>query len=244
MLRKYIVAGFMLLCSAFNCVGANAYYANYLPEQILLNSSKLKQKKLGEISPDGSLTAPNGVQIECKEAVLSLKGVDKAGRPWTIKDENERGFGGTVYFADVDKNGYDDLIFLFGTAACGMPFQALDIAFVAADGTVKYTELLSRFSEEEDGIDDIRVGKDGHTYLLLQDLSYSTLGKRDFSYWRFSAMKAENCALSDVPSAFGLRLPCFVWFTTKPNHKLSLRTPTLEKQYQIDQKRMAQESAK
>lgn len=244
MFRKCLLSLLTLLSWLLCCLKSEAFYDNYLPDQIKLSSSKLKQTKFGEISADWSKLAPSGVQIECKEAMLSLKGIDKSGHAWTIRDENEHGFGGTVYSADVDKNGCDDLIFLFGTSACGLPFQALDVLFLAKDGTAKYEEVLSRFSENEDGIDDLRVGKDGFTYLLVQDLSYGTLGKRDLSYWRFSAMKAENCSFKDVPLAFGLRLPCFVWFTSKPNHKMSTRTALLEKLYQIDQKKMAQNAAK
>lgn len=238
MFRNCLTFLLTVFCGFLCSLKAEAYYDNYLPDQIKLSSGKLRQTKLGEISADWSKLAPNGIQIECKEAILSLKGMDKSGHAWTIRDENERGFGGTVYIADVDKNGCDDLVFLFGTSSCGLPFQSLDVLFLAKDGTAKYEEVLSRFSENDDGVDDLRVGKDGCTYLLVQDLSYGTLGKRDLSYWRFSAMKAENCTLKDVPLAFGLRLPCFVWFTSKPNHKLSTRTALLEKLYQIEQKKL------
>lgn len=238
MLRSYRGNGLVIrifclaiLASVLSAGPASAYYRDYVPQPLLANLRRLPQKQVAEFGLNWTHTF-NGVTATNDGGSFSLKGVDSQGRAWEIVDENPREFGGVCFTADVDRNGVEDLIFVFSNASCGLPFQAIDIAFFDGSGRVRYEEAVSRLSWSNEGVDDLLVSADGkNCYLLIQDLAYGKLGNRDLGYWRFSIMQARGLKLVKTSAALGMRFPVYVWYTHKPNHRPSARTELLEAAY-------------
>lgn len=213
-----------------------AYYKDYLPAKML--SAKPIAQKVVALDFDHDWKAevlPGIVAANC-EGQFSVDGCDSRGRSWKISESEPRDFGGSCYIADVDCNGKLDILLHFPNASCGYPFSSLVIVFIDLDGRPHREEVVSRFSAGKEGVADIVRATSGKGALVLQqDLAFGTFKKRDCGYWRWSALLAENCKLVETKSAFATQLPCFVFFTNKPNHLISKNCAVLEYQFRKDQ---------
>ena len=67
------------------------------------------------------------------------------------------------------------------------------------------------------GIQDICKSDSGQAIIVLQSMEHDG----EHNYWRTSAWKAKNSNWCEVHNIYGARLPSYVWFTSKPNHKPS-----------------------
>lgn len=221
---------------------AFAFYSDYLPAPLVGKSKMLKQHAVAaEFGPNWTAEVLSNVRATNAEARFKLQGVDKNGQSWTLEDEEDRGLGGACFTADVDKNGCEDIILWFATGSCGLPFSVVQIIFFDKDGRPHKEEAVSRFSIETGsksrGLQDlIESGDSKGAYLLVQDLTYGSFGNKDRSYWRWSMLRAENCRLTEIKSAYGINLPSYVWFTNKANHLVSRHGRELEKEWQRKEK--------
>lgn len=220
------------------CLGAatadhcGAYYQDYVPTK-LLNLKPIQQKAIAlDFGHDWKSDVLPGIRAENFEGQFSVFGTDSTGAPWKISEEEPRDLGGSCYIADVDGNGKPDILFHFPNGSCGLPFSSLVIVFIDLNGRPHREELLSRFSVDKNGVVDIVKAKEGSGSIVLQqDLAFGRQGKRDMGYWRWSAWAAHDCKLLEARSAFETTFPCFVFFTNKPNHLLSMNSQVLERQY-------------
>lgn len=211
---------------------ATAYYEDYLPGHLIGKLSMTPQRTIEEsFGGKWQREVMPGVTASVIEGQFVLKGKDRTGVAWTLEDGEDRGLGGSCFAADVDGNGEEDLIFWFATGSCGLPFSVVDIYFFDKAGRAHREEAVSRFTLSDSkqpgkgGVLDLVLSEDGKSSLLLiQDLTYGKVKGIDHSYWRWSILKAEDCKLKEVKSAFGRSFPCSVWFTKRPNHKTSRST--------------------
>lgn len=213
-----------------------AYYQDYLPAK-MLSAKPIAQKVIAlDFDHDWKAEVLPGIVASNYEGQFTVCGRDGKGSPWKISESEPRDFGGSCYIADVDGNGKLDILFHFPNASCGYPFSSLVVLFIDQSGLPHREEVVSRFSAGKSGVSDIVRGTSGKGALILQqDLAYGTFNNRDCGYWRWSALLAENCKLTVVKSAFDIELPCFVFFTTKPNHRLSRHGAALECQFRKHQ---------
>lgn len=213
---------------------ARAYWKDYIPAELAPKLKRFPQKLVAhQFEHDWKCEVTPGVTAENIEGEFTLHGFDKQRKAWTMKETELRYLGGSCFTADVDANGFEDVVFFFNTGACGIPFYAVTILFFDENGVPHRDEAVSRFSVEKNGIEDLLQNPDGKgAYLLVQDLTQSYVEGKNRSYWRFSMMRCENCKLVDAPKALGMQFPKFVYFTTKPNHMLSRNTALLERDYQ------------
>ena len=211
---------------------ATAYYEDYLPRALINRLSMTPQRTIEEsFGGKWQREVMPGVTASVIEGQFVLKGKDRTGVAWAVEDQEDRGLGGSCFAADVDGNGEEDLIFWFATGSCGLPFSVVNIYFFDKKGRPHREEAISRFTLSESkqpgkgGVLDLVLSEDGKSSLLLiQDLTYGKVKGIDHSYWRWSILKAEDCKLKEVKSAFGRSFPCSVWFTKRPNHKTSRST--------------------
>lgn len=211
---------------------ATAYYEDYLPRALINRLSMTPQRTIEEsFGGKWQREVMPGVTASVIEGQFVLKGKDRTGVAWTVEDQEDRGLGGSCFAADVDGNGEEDLIFWFATGSCGLPFSVVNIYFFDKKGRPHREEAISRFTLSDSklpgkgGVLDLVLSEDGKSSLLLiQDLTYGKVKGIDHSYWRWSILKAEDCKLKEVKSAFGRSFPCSVWFTKRPNHKTSRST--------------------
>lgn len=213
-----------------------AYYQDYLPAK-MLSAKPIAQKVIAlDFDHDWKAEVLPGVVASNCEGQFSVSGRDGKGSPWKISESEPRDFGGSCYIADVDGNGKLDILLHFPNASCGYPFSSLVVFFIDQSGLPHREEVISRFSAGKTGVSDVVRATSGKGALIVQqDLAYGTFNNRDCGYWRWSALLAENCKLTEVKSAFDTELPCFVFFTTKPNHRLSRHGAALEHQFRKHQ---------
>lgn len=223
-----LLAGALLL-PLTSTLEAAAYYVDYLPGALVGKLSKIPQRTIEEsFGGEWQREVLPGITASVIEGQFSLKGKDRTGVAWTVEDPEDRGLGGACFAADVDANGEEDLIFWFATGSCGLPFSVVAIYFFDKTGRPHREEAVSRFTLSDSkqpgkgGVLDLVLAEDKKSSLLLvQDLTYGKVKGIDHSYWRWSVLKAEDCKLKEVKSAFGRSFPCSVWFTKGPNHKTS-----------------------
>ena len=209
-----------------------AYYQDYLPAKMLTVKPIVQKLVALDFEHDWKAEVLPGISAANCEGQFSVSGCDSQGRPWKISETEPRDFGGSCYATDVDGNGKQDILLHFPNASCGYPFSSLVIIFIDQNGYPHREEVVSRFSADKVGIADIVRATSGRGALILQqDLAFGTFENRDCGYWRWSALLAENSKLVEIKSAFDTKLPCFVFFTNKPNHLLSRHCLALERAF-------------
>ena len=209
-----------------------AYYQDYLPAGFQSVKTIPQTTVALNFDHDWKAKALPGIEAVNCEGQFSVSGLDNKGMPWKIDETEPRDFGGSCYTADVDGNGKLDIILHFPNASCGYPFSSLVIILIDQNGLPHREEIISRFSADKNGVADIVRAPSGKgSYILGQDLAYGKIANRDCGYWRWSVLFAANSKLTEVTTAFNTKLPCYVFFTNKPNHLLSSHGAALERQY-------------
>jgi hypothetical protein len=211
---------------------ANAYIADYLPQSLRARAKQIEQKcVLPEIKNDTTASIA-AYEVANKEDGLFVRGKAKDGTSWSVKTDCA-GLGGSIWTADVDGNGEEDLILLAATGACGIgpPTRILTLLMDHGGKPHPYETVGYSYDADKTGcVDWVRVpGVDG-AVLVQQDLTWVTGVKRDRSYWRFHLYQAKDATISRLDgSVAGGTFPTFVWYTTNANHKTSNMVSMLER---------------
>lgn len=137
-----------------------------------------------------------------------------------------------IWEADFDLNGVPDLAIRLPTGGCGYACSGR-IVLLMFDKNRKprlfegfSTGLSSEGAEARKGtkpsstvpgLQDIYRPQSGGAILTLTSLEHGG----DRSYWRTSAWQAKNGGWTELHNVYGARLPSYVWFTNKCNHKSS-----------------------
>lgn len=229
---KRLVLSALFASYSLSFAPAHAFFADYLPGELAKHTTMFAQKLVKEdIGHDWSAELIPGVSVKTNENKITISGTAKNRENFTV-DVGEDYMDGSCYLADVDKNGQTDLIFYFTNGSCGLSTATVSIVMFDDEGKPHAFEDLSRIDADKNGVMDLVVAPDGKGALLIhQDMVQRSTPKRDFTYWRWSVMQARNCKMVELKNIYGTPLPCYVFFTQKPNHKLSAIAPILEKIY-------------
>lgn len=228
-----------LAAIAFTCLNAapaGAFIEDYLPGSFKSATCPLPQHKVLDIKADQKVQI-DGVQFSNEPEGLFFSGKSASGKSWSVKFD-QVGFGGTIYKADFDGNGQQDFAALVYTAACGIaPPSRLLMVLFDKDRAPHAFELVGYFNNTRDNkrIEDlVTVGKNSGAYLINQDLTWHSTKEKDRSYWRWNLYRLRNARMEPVSGYFaGSNFPTYVWYTDKPNHKISRISTTLEKKNKV-----------
>lgn len=227
---------------------AGAYIEDYLPAGVVGKVKPISLKHLSEVEPDQTLQLGN-VTLSNQADGFSLKGKSNTGRSWSFERE-AIGFGGTLFQADLDRNGHQDLVLISNTAACGIaPSRDVIVLLFDNQDIPHGYELVGYFNttDKNNGIEDlVHLAGGGMTPVLLnQELVYATIRNKGRHYWRWVAYRAVNCRMEPWNITLsGTSFPCYVWYTSEPNHKLSANWNLLEKTTRADQKGLSEVTIK
>ncbi|MCA9802238.1 MAG: hypothetical protein KC777_09640 [Cyanobacteria bacterium HKST-UBA02] len=221
---------------------AQAYYDDYLPAPFLGTIKRYPQRLVADEIPNDNWSKEirAGVTASTAEGYLTISGRDASGKDWTLREDLSEFFGAFIYAADLDRNGKEDIVIWFATGSCGLPWSVVFVYLFDKNGMPHKQEAVSRFYNDEKGLADLIEAPDGRgALLLIQDLAQVELEGKYHSYWRFSALRPLGNDLVEVDKLSGVKLPAFVFFTNKPNHKISKNSVLLERGYKEEQKRQA-----
>lgn len=224
---------------------AQAYYDDYLPAPMQRRIQPYAQRTIATEIPNDNWSKEirPGVTARTAEGYLTISGKDAAGKDWSIREDLAEFLGGSLYAADLDRNGREDIVMRLATGACGLPWSVVFVYLFDRDDIPHKQEAVSRFDCDEKGLSDLIEDPDGQgAILLIQDLAQATVDGKDHSYWRFSALRPRNMELVETDKLFGVKLPSFVLFTNKPNHKISKNAGLIEKKYREQEYREQEKS--
>jgi len=213
---------------------AQAYYDDYLPAPMQGRIKRYTQRTVATEIPNDkwSKEIRPGVTARTAEGYLTISGRDAAGKDWSIREDLGEFLGASIYAADLDRNGREDIVMRLATGSCGLPWSVVFVYLFDQDDIPHKQEAVSRFDCDEKGLSDLIEDPVGQgAILLIQDLAQATVSGKDHSYWRFSALRPRATELVETDRLFGVKLPSFVFFTNKPNHKISKNAGLIEQEY-------------
>jgi len=146
---------------------------------------------------------------------LVFSGEDKNHKKWSFQISGKSAaFAYDLYIADLDRNGYKDIILAFPTGGNGLAplTHILTLMFDSAGRPIPF-EADGYSEHNETGIPDlVDMDNDGKAELIYMNF--------DEGYWITSIYKAANGRWERVTGHFGRRnYPLYTRFTFRPNHK-------------------------
>lgn len=143
-----------------------------------------------------------------------FSGKDKQGNPWSVQLGEKMGLGGNIFHADLDRNGIQDLLFIFPTGGNGLAPSShiLTLMFDSTGRPVPF-EAEGYYDTEKMNIAElVDMNRDGRAELIFMNY--------DDGYWITNIYEAGGGRWQRVKGQFGRRsFPLFTRFTIRPNHK-------------------------
>jgi hypothetical protein len=218
--KQFASAAFLLLAATLaSSVAVRAAFRDYLP----LGGGQLGRpfvlKYLGEVEsrPGFEMRLDIGVSratlIYSEATELALSGMDRAGRPWSIRMGGACGTG-EGYTADLDRNGRRDFVLVVPTCGNGLaPTHHLVAVMFESDGRPVRFEVEGYFEASRKGVFDLRdINGDGRAELIYMN--------HDDGYWITNLYTATNARWRRVAGRFGGReFPLHTRFTNRPNRR-------------------------
>ncbi len=230
--------GIIAVSIALTFLSENALAAGgwgYAPLGLERLSHVLPQRCIQTSEDKGKPIDVDGVQVIYKDSLV-LSSATKDGKKWSLKlcpvaDEYE------IWQADFDRNGEPDLAILTPTGGTGFACSTrvlfimfdkaktprISAGFSTGLNSEKPKPKINKGGERAapnavPGIQDICRSDSGEAIVVLQSVEHS----KGHSYWRTSAWRAKDCRFKEIHEIYGARLPSYVLFTNKENHKPSL----------------------
>ena len=228
-----------LICFLFSspdCLpAAHAFESSYLPLSERALSRRVRQRLVLDGLEPGMVLPVGKARIEILpgdrsklpySTILKVLGTDNAGKPWSYVSAAWMGFA-SVWSADLDRNGRDDLIILMRREGSGIapPVYLLILMFEANGRPVPFV-VDGYFEVDSHGVKDlVDLENDGHCELIRQSL--------DDGYWLTSFYQAVACHFHRLNSIAGMALPLYTRFTWSANH-LSVKPQTSRHPFEAD----------
>jgi hypothetical protein len=212
----------ILLCLGFT-VEVSAFQMNdYLPLTKAELGKPVPIKFIGVYDHKNSVRqisiGANGAdvdtQAEEEDGVIILSGKDKAGKKWTVNYGSKAGYGGNMFTADLDKNGFRDFIMIFPTGGNGLAPSAhvLTLLFDAQGRPVPF-EAEGYYDTEKKSLPEL-VDMNGNGKAELVFMNF------DDGYWVTNIYEASDGRWQRLKGQVGKRsFPLYTRFTNRPNHK-------------------------
>jgi hypothetical protein len=173
-----------------------------------------KARTIKELS--GGVSGIKVTHIEDEEENLGpiFSGKDRQGKLWSVQLGEKMGLGGNIFNADLDKNGIQDLLFIFPTGGNGLAPSShiLTLMFDSTGRPVPF-EAEGYYDTEKMNIAElVDMDRDGRAELVYMNY--------DDGYWITNIYEASGGRWQRIKGQFGKRsFPLFTRFTHRPNHK-------------------------
>jgi len=217
-LYKSIAIASVIIISVSMGIAFGNENLNYLP---LSNSERrmFPMSYIGLIDTDSVVkkistgTLEADIDITENRNVI-FRGRDKIGKAWSVHIGTPTCRGLSIYVADLDKNGLQDIVLYTGTCGNGLapPAHIMTIMFDSQKRPV-FFEADGYSDYDEKGISDIIASdKSGKAELLYMNF--------DDGYWITNLYEAEDARWQRIRGKHGKRTyPLFTSFTHRPNKK-------------------------
>jgi len=161
------------------------------------------------VGPYGATISRSG------DETLVVSGDDKSHKKWSFQIEGKSpAFPYDLYVADLDRNGYKDVVLAFPTGGNGLaPLTHIITVMFDQSGRPIPFEADGYSEHNESGIPDlVDMDNDGKAELIYMNF--------DDGYWITSIYKAANGRWERIKGRFGRHnYPLYTRFTFRPNHK-------------------------
>lgn len=215
------------------CAPSYAALADYVPEPIRRGSRIAPQKRVASLDTWKKANIQLGaVNLSNDPKGFVLTGKTTTSTPWKI-ERSAAEWGGQLFECDLDRNGTRDLISFTYTGACGIaPPGRLLIMLFEKNGYPHCYEMFGYFeTNKEDVLTDVfSIGNSG-PLIMQQQLIWVPANKEHSArhYWRHQLYKATNCKLEPWKGRRGGSIvPCYVYYTYKPNHRVAPNSAAIE----------------
>jgi hypothetical protein len=159
-----------------------------------------------------------GAEVDTREeeenGAIVLSGKDKAGKGWSVNFGSKAGFGGKLFTADLDKNGFRDLLMIFPTAGNGLaPSSHVLTLLFDSEGRPIPFEAEGYYDTEMQSLPElVDMNRNGRAELVFMNY--------DDGYWITNLYEASNGRWQRLRGLVGKRsFPLYTRFTHRPNHK-------------------------
>jgi hypothetical protein len=223
MQRFYRFGLFLILFGVGFSIEVSAFQMNdYMPLSKAELGRPFPLKFIGVYDHKNSVTriaiGAGGAEVDAGEeeqnGALVLSGKDKAGKPWAVNFGAKAGFGGNLFTADLDKNGFRDFLMIFPTAGNGLApsSHVLTLLFDAQGRPVPF-EAEGYYDTELKSLPElVDMNCNGRAELVFMNF--------DDGYWITNIYEAGNARWQRVKGRVGNRaFPLFTRFTHRPNHR-------------------------
>jgi hypothetical protein len=220
---RAVFAWLAIFCFVFSDLApaARAFADSYLPLAARALSRRLRQKLVADPLEAGQTLCVQGTRIEIKSKArscpaegptLQVHGEDNAGKVWSYVSSAWTGFA-SVWTADLDKNGKEDLIILMRSGNCPPePTSQLLVLMFEKNGRPVPWVVDGYFEIDARGIKDfVDLENDGHCQLIRQSF--------DRGYWMTSFYEAHQSRWQRLSTIAGIKLPLYTRFTLRENHE-------------------------
>lgn len=215
-------------------VDGQAYLENYPPfpfgqnnfsslavQPVITHMEKQKTVQLGKIEIEKVSTESFNYSIGIYYEGRLLASLNEA-HEWPF-------FIGDIFYVDVDKNGFNDIIIYVNQSGVGLGgiWDDIFIFLQIDDGKFRKIHYNTYRSDIADFID---VNGDGRFELLITEIAgLDSLDGKTHSYWFYNLYKIEDFNLV-MANELDSRFPKVIWFTHKPNDKETEKLSSKQKE--------------
>lgn len=194
------------------CPAACAFEEAYMPFSKNILSRRFLQKPVQEFLRVGQTRRLGCTEISLRQGdLLDLHGCSELGNSWSLRADTS-GCLVSVWIADLDSNGKEDLIFFLRKTECSewCPSSRLLLLMFDRDSLPSSRLIEGFFNQDSYGVMDLLdTDRDGRAELLVQSI--------DHGYWVSSIYEAVSSSWRRCDSLEGIQLPLFTRFSFLPN---------------------------
>ncbi len=219
----------ILLClfSAALASQAIAYEERYLPLTNNVLSKRFRQQLLIDPLEKGNAVSFEKTKLSISETGrLNCYGTDQLGKKWSLTAGSWNGCA-SVWTADLDKNGKNDLIIAMRTPSDGYePGAQLIFLMFEKNGRPAPWAVSGFFDIDEHGLKDLLdVDGDGHAELLKQSINDG--------YWLTTVYESFNAKWKKLNNFNGNDVPLYTRYTEEEN-RTAIKPPPYRHPYEPD----------